>query len=97
MMAIQVLPELQGRDSRKDAFELADHFFLNLERGDCEYGGWGLDDKRPFGNSYVVGDIMEILGIDPSVSGGDDYAHALYDALGGFLLAEWMNFRKSAK
>ncbi len=29
---------------------------------DCEFGAPAIDCKRPYGNSYVVGDIAEILG-----------------------------------
>lgn len=32
---------------------------------DCEYGAPAVDCKRPYGNSYVDGDIAEILGISP--------------------------------
>jgi len=30
---------------------------------DCEYGAPAIDCKRPYGNSYVEGDIAKILGI----------------------------------
>lgn len=79
--------------------KLADAFFEALEREDrCEYGGWGLDDKRPFGNSDVEDDILEIIGETPD---GDDgyrecwsshqkaYAADLYDALGDYLRRRW--------
>jgi hypothetical protein len=29
---------------------------------DCEFGAPGIDPKRPYGNSDVIGDIAEILG-----------------------------------
>ena len=29
---------------------------------DCEYGAPSIDCKRPYGNSFVEGDIAEILG-----------------------------------
>lgn len=33
---------------------------------DCEFGAPCIDPKRPYGNSYVEGDMLEILGIkDP--------------------------------
>ena len=32
---------------------------------DCEFGAPAIDSKRPYGNSYVFGDIGEILGIEP--------------------------------
>jgi hypothetical protein len=30
---------------------------------DAEYGAPGVDPKRPYGNSYVDGDLAEILGV----------------------------------
>ena len=35
----------------------------SITRGSGEWGGWGLDDKRPFGNSDVVDDMAIILGV----------------------------------
>lgn len=32
----------------------------------CEYGAPAIDCKRPYGNSYVPGDIREITGLDIS-------------------------------
>lgn len=71
--------------------KLSRAFFKNLEReGYCEYGGIGLDDKRPFGNSDVEGDILEIIGVEMTGDDGDgpcwsssqrEYAAGLYDAL----------------
>lgn len=29
----------------------------------CEFGAPGIDPKRPYGNSYVLGDIAELLNI----------------------------------
>lgn len=87
---------------RSDMLKLADAFYKALERDRCEYGGWGIDDKRPFGNSDVEGDILEILGAEME---GDDghykcwsrhqhqYAASLYDELGKFLEAEWKRYR----
>lgn len=31
---------------------------------DCEYGAPAMDCKRPFGNSSVIPDVMEILGVE---------------------------------
>jgi hypothetical protein len=31
---------------------------------DCEYGAPSIDCKRPYGNSDVIGDVAEILGLD---------------------------------
>ena len=33
----------------------------------CEFGAPEVNPKRPYGNSYVIGDIHEILSEDPSV------------------------------
>jgi len=35
----------------------------NISWDDCEFGAPGLDPKRPFGNSDVLGDIHEIIGV----------------------------------
>lgn len=89
------------RDKEADLWKLADAFFANLEREQrCEYGGWGLDDKRPFGNSDVHGDILEIIGYGPVVDdyvseNQEDYAAELYDELGGFVADKWVEFRKA--
>lgn len=42
----------------KDMLKLEKAFFANLQRDDCEYGGIGINCKRPFGNSDVEGDIL---------------------------------------
>lgn len=77
-----------------DMLKLEQAFFANLQRGHCEYGGIGLDDKRPFGNSDVEGDICGLLGQSRQ---GDDgcemcwsrdqraYASSLYNDLIGWL------------
>lgn len=38
---------------------------------DCEFGAPEIDPQRPYGNSQVLHDIAEILGIDPE--GGGKY------------------------
>lgn len=89
---------------RKDLLKLATAFFDNLEREKyCEYGGWGLDDKRPFGNSDVEMDILEIIE-DPCTDGFDEipedkvkYANSLYNELGEFLKSEWKKYTDSIK
>lgn len=70
---------------------LAIAFCDNVEhQNDCEYGSIGLDCKRPFGNSYAQGDILEICQIEPEgVEDGDkvyteeqnQYADELYQSL----------------
>jgi len=74
----------------KDMEKLEKAFFRNLERDDCEYGAIGVNCKRPFGNSDVEGDILELIGAKPE---GDDgisacwsskqraYATKMYDGL----------------
>ncbi len=96
------MKQYKDRNRDHDMRELADAFYDNLEREQhCEYGGWGLDDKRPFGNSWVVGDIAEIIGLKlmPDMEDEDeereayakaeDYCHGLYDDLGAYLKMKW--------
>ena len=68
---------------------LAKAFFNNLEYNDIEYGTPWLHPKRPFGNSYVEGDILEMLEIEPD---GDCYSEDQEDyAAYLFLnLIEWL-------
>jgi len=75
-------------------------FFANLERHhDCEYGSIGLDCKRPFGNSDVEGDILEIIEMEMQGDDGDgpcwsskqrDYAGELYDSLPNFIRSKYL-------
>ena len=99
-----LLEELEADDERREHMELlADAFFENLQRDDCEYGGIGLDSKRPFGNSNVEPDIAEMIGLDRDVVYGEveeeneemiEYLRSLYDDLGIFLIYKWREFRK---
>ncbi len=95
---------MKNRNREEDLMRLADSFIQDLERGDCEYGGWGLDDKRPFGSSgapWIAQDIAEIIGIDlryieeesEQEEEMNDYCHGLYDELGPFLQKKWKEFR----
>ncbi len=84
------------RNRDHDMRELADAFYDNLVRETrCEYGGWGLDDKRPFGNSTVWIDIAEIIGLpvpedDEAESEAIEfYCNQLYDDLGEYLKMKW--------
>ena len=46
----------------------------------CEFGAPEIDPKRPYGNSFVYGDIHEILAEDPSViSFADEILEELED------------------
>ncbi len=75
--------------------KLADAFFDHLSRDNVEYGGWGVDSKRPFGNSYVVGDIADLLNIELPEDQTDEYddvcryINYLYDDLGVYLRYRW--------
>jgi hypothetical protein len=84
-----------------DMLKLEKEFFLLLKYGHGEYGGIGLDDKRPMGKSSDVdADILEIIG---AVKEGDDgegpcwsstqrtYATALYDNLIYWLQTKYCN------
>lgn len=82
------------RDREEDMRCLAGAFFEKLRRDKYEYGGWGIDPKRPFGDEDVDGSILEIIGMRESSK--DDraemqrsYAAALYDDLGPWLQNFW--------
>lgn len=49
------------RNKENDLRFLGRAFVENLEILDGEYGGIGLDMKRPFGNSDVEADMLELL------------------------------------
>lgn len=74
-------------DKQEDLAKLAQAFFDNLQLDDCEYGAIGVDCKRPFGNSDVESDILELLGYEPDGDDGEsacwsskqrEYAETLY-------------------
>ena len=78
---------MDQRDKDSDVRKLARAFFDALRIDDVEFGGIGLDPKRPFGNSYAEGDILEIIGWEPEEPEDDymvyserqeDYAYELY-------------------
>lgn len=87
------------RDIENDLKILADAFFNSLSISDCEYGAIGLDCKRPFGNSDVDRDILEMIGAKPDGADGyddefsdeqRDYARSLYHVkLIPFLRKKW--------
>lgn len=80
-----------GPDIKPHHMEILEQeFFRNLERNDWEYGGIGVDCKRPFGNSDVEADILKMIGQVPAGDDGHDlcwsskqreYAAAMYDNL----------------
>lgn len=66
----------------------ADHLTLlcaaNVGWDGCEYGAPAIDCKRPYGNSYVPGDIAAILGwqTDPDRGlsrGQEDHAREIHE------------------
>lgn len=87
------------RDIQRDLELLAAAFFEHLEIDEVEFGGIGLDSKRPFGNSNVEQDILEIIGWDKEGDDGDgpcyapiqrEYARMLYyESLIPFLREQW--------
>lgn len=102
----EILEDLNSDPDRQIHMDLlADEFFNALQFDDCEFGGWGLDCKRPFGNSSVEPDLAEIIGWDresiwENTDNGDldedkcDYLRELYYDLGPYLKYKWSNFRK---
>jgi hypothetical protein len=87
------------RDEQKDLKRLADAFFAELCMLEWEYGGIGLDPKRPFGNSDVDADMLELLDMEPEGDDGDgpcfsstqrDYVADLYrEKLIPYLRKRW--------
>lgn len=89
--------DLAARDENKDLLLLANAFYSNLMIDRCEYGGIGIDDKRPFGNSDVAFDMLEIIQWDSSDSESyrerqEDYVHELYKSLIPFLQSKWKEY-----
>lgn len=81
---------MENRDKAADMLIVERAFFDNLQRDNCEYGAIGVDCKRPFGNSDVESDILELLNTKPEGDNGEDecwsraqrsYAASLYDGL----------------
>ena len=89
---------INERNIQDDLWNLANAFYKHLRRErHCEYGGWGIDDKRPFGSSFVKGDILDIIGATPEDNGSwsDEqkmYAEELYSYLGDFLQKAWKEY-----
>ena len=92
-----------GRNEKKDLIKLANAFYENLQIGLMEFGGIGLDDKRPFGNSDVPEDILEIIGekrnsTDEYSDSQIEYATYLYKIkLIPFLQKNWLGHGKKAE
>lgn len=102
----ELLTELASDPNRRKHMELlADAFFDYLQRDCTEFGGWGLDSKRPFGNSFVEPDIAEICGFDRDSVYDDDgdedegfceYLRSLYADLGVYLRYRWLSLKTTA-
>lgn len=86
-----------------DLTKLADAFYEAIEYDDsCEYGSIGIDCKRPFGNSDVEVDVLEIIGAQRQGDDGSfseeqrEYAATLYKVrLPQFLRHQWSAMRQS--
>lgn len=84
-----------NRDREADLEKLADAFFECLEMSRIEFGGIGLDGKRPFGSSNPETDILQIIGMKPANSNGyteeeEEYAENLYrEHLIYYLRSRW--------
>ena len=90
---------VHSKDVTKDLNALEQAFWENVQRqDDCEYGSIGLDCKRPFGNSYVEGDILEIIGAKQENVGWTDeqqqYADYLYTNLADFMRAKYLKKKR---
>jgi hypothetical protein len=60
---------MKTRNLAADVDLIAAAVIENLQITTWEYGGIGVDPKRPFGNSDVEGDMLELLGCEMA---GDD-------------------------
>lgn len=85
---------MNDRDRDEDMRRLAQCALRSMEYDNVEFGGLGLDSKRPFGNSDVVGDILEIIGATEEGDDGDEpcwssaqreYARDLYFSLAVYM------------
>lgn len=95
------------RNELEDLRRLANAFYENLEITRWEYGGIGLDPKRPFGNSDVCNDILRIIGWKPEEKEDGElipserqyeYTHKLYhERLIPYLQGKWIRTKQSSK
>lgn len=59
--------KIEGRSRDADLYNLTRAWVSRLRWESCEYGGWVVDPKRPFGNSgdgQIADDILEIIGAE---------------------------------
>ena len=47
----------------------------------CEFGAVAVDSKRPYGNSDVLGDIAEMVGVAPRDEDADEWPDGVEDWL----------------
>lgn len=88
--------------TRRDLAKLADAFFENLQYDNVEFGGLGVDSKRPFGNSQVEFDIAEIIDVEIPDEEDDPeayeetqrYCRELYFFLKFYLQDRWKELKK---
>jgi hypothetical protein len=87
---IEEIEMSEERAPNADMLILERMFFENLRRDKYEYGGIGVDSKRPFGNSDVEADILEAIGAKMEGDDGEEpcwssvqrkYAASLYGGL----------------
>ena len=65
------------RNEENDLLTLANAFYRELYFEDgCEYGSPALDCKRPFGNSDVEADVLELLEWEPEGDDGYDTCYS---------------------
>jgi hypothetical protein len=50
---------------------------------DCEFGAPAVDCKRPYGNSWVYGDIADILDIKPAGENEEEFTDEQEDVMRG--------------
>lgn len=66
-----------NRNEKEDLEKLANAVIENLKYDDfCEYGSIGVDCKRPFGNSDVEADMLEIIGWEMEGDDGEDACYS---------------------
>jgi len=91
----EIIPE--GRDIAVDTRNLANVVVANLRRTSEGFGGIELDSKKPFGNSAVEADILELIGWAPVDEDTDrdlyrqqqSYARDVYDRVLPFIQTRW--------
>jgi hypothetical protein len=65
--------EFKYFEVKPEHIKLLSKMWVSWESG--EFGAPAIDCKRPYGNSYVIGDIAEILGLQPQT---DEYGEVTF-------------------